>query len=82
MEDLEKLGEKLFQGKRGDALRAAASSPAAQRLEKTLDPGAVERAARSGDPAQMKALLTQILRSPDGRALAEMLSRTGGEDRE
>ena len=36
---------------------------------------AAERAVRSGDAAQLKALLTQILSTNEGKALAEKLSR-------
>ena len=42
-----------------------------------IDGAAAERAVRSGDAAQLKALLTQILSTSEGKALAEKLSRFG-----
>ena len=58
MQDLEKLGKEFFRGDKGRALEAVAGSPEARRLEQQLDPAAVEKAARSGDAEQLKALLT------------------------
>ena len=77
MQDLEKLGEELLRSGKGDALRQAAASKEGKALEKKLDPAAVERAARSGDPEQLKALLQSVLATEEGRALAEKLSRLG-----
>ena len=81
MRDLEKMGEELLRGQQGDAIRDIAASPEAQRLEKTLDPAAVERAARSGDGEQLRSLLMQVLSTEEGRSLAEKLSRLGGNGR-
>ena len=75
MNELEKLGEELLQGERGAAIRAAADSAEAQALSKKLDPAAVERAARSGDGEQLRAVLQSVLSTEEGRALAEKLSR-------
>ena len=79
MEDLEKLGSALLSGKNGDALRALAGTEEAQRLSRQMDTAAAERIMRSGDPAQMKALLQQLLSTPEGRSLAQKLSRMGGK---
>lgn len=77
MQDLEKLGKQLFSGEKGKALESVANSPEARRLEQTLDPAAVERAARSGDAEQLRALLQQVLATDEGKALAEKLSGLG-----
>ncbi len=77
MQDLEKLGRALLGGEKGDALRQAAASPEGRALEQKLDAAAVERAARSGDPEQLRALLRSVLATEEGRALAEKLSRLG-----
>ena len=76
----EAMGEKLMKGKDADAIRNIAASPEARRLEQSLDPAAVERAARSGDGAQLKAILHQVLSTEEGRALAEKLSGLGKTD--
>ena len=77
MQELEKWGSALFNGKRGDSLRAVADSAEGRALEQKLDPAAVEKAARSGDPAQLQALLKEVLATEEGRALAEKLSGLG-----
>ena len=79
MEDLEALGKALLSGKNGDALRALAGSPEAQRLGKQMDSAAAEKIIRSGDGAQMRALLQQLLATPEGRSLAKKLSDMGGK---
>lgn len=53
--------------------KALAESPEGQRLAKQLDAKALEQAARSGDAAALKSILTQILSTPDGKALAQRL---------
>ena len=75
MQDLEKMGEALLRGPKGDALRQIAGSEEGRALEQKLDPAAVERAARSGDAQQLKAMLQTVLATEEGRALAEKLSR-------
>ena len=77
MKDMEKLGAELLAGRQGGAIRALADSPEAKKLGAALDGAAAERAVRSGDPAQLKALLTQILATNEGKALAEKLSLLG-----
>lgn len=79
MMDMEKLGEELLAGRQGGAIRDMANSPEAKKLGAALDPAAAERALRSGDAAQLKALLAQILSTSEGKALAGRLSRLGGE---
>ena len=77
MQDLEKLGKEFFKGERGKALESVVRSPEGKRLEQQLDPAAVEKAARSGDPEQLKALLQQVLATEEGKALAKKLSGLG-----
>ena len=77
MQELERLGKEWLRGDKGRALEEAAASPEAKRLEQTLDPAAVEKAARSGDPEQLKALLQQVLATDEGKALARRLSDLG-----
>lgn len=79
MMDMEKLGEELLAGRQGGAIRDMANSPEAKKLGAALDPAAAERALRSGDATQLKALLAQILSTSEGKALAGRLSRLGGE---
>lgn len=77
MQDLEALGKELLQGEKGKRLESVIHSPEGKRLEQQLDPVAVEKAARSGDPAQIRALLQQVLATEEGKALAQKLSGLG-----
>ena len=77
MDDLETLEQKLFSGQNGAALRALAESDEARRLGQSLDAEA-EQAVRSGDSEKMRALLTRLLATGEGRALADKLSKLGG----
>ena len=79
MEDWEALGKALLSGKNGDALRALAGTPEAQQLGKQMDSAEAERIMRSGDPAQMRALLQRLLSTPEGRSLAQKLGQIGGK---
>ena len=77
MKDMEKLGAELLAGRQGGAIRALAGSPEAKKLGSAIDASAAERALRSGDAAQLKAILSQVLSTSEGRALAEKVSRLG-----
>lgn len=56
-------------------LKAAAESEAGKKLLQSMDAGAVEHAAKSGDTAALKRILTQVLSSPEGRELAEKVQK-------
>ena len=77
MQDLEKMGTALFGGQKGKDLRTLMESDAGRALEQKLDAAAVEKAARSGDAAALQGILTQVLSTEEGRALAEQLSKMG-----
>ena len=53
------------------ALKAAAQSVAGQKLLQQVDSAEVERAAKSGDAAALKSILSQVLSTPEGRELAQ-----------
>lgn len=77
VDDWKQLEDRMLSGEHGDALRALAASGEAKRLAEKLDASSAERALRSGDPAQMRALLDGVLATEEGRALARMLSALG-----
>lgn len=56
-----------------EKLMAAAESEEGRRLSQMFDTGAVEQAAKSGDMAALRGILTQVLSTPDGKALAQKL---------
>jgi hypothetical protein len=70
MEDFSKLEQQL---RSDDRIKAAADSPEGRRISASIDQQAVEKAAREGDSAALKDILTQVLSTPDGKALAEKL---------
>ena len=55
------------------ALRAAAQSEAGQKLMQSVDGAGVERAVKSGDTAALKSILSQVLSTPEGKALAQQV---------
>ena len=77
MQDFEKMGKALFGGQKGDSLRTLMESDTGRALEQKLDAEAVEKAARSGDAAALQSILTQVLSTEEGRALAAQLSKMG-----
>ena len=58
-----------------DALKAATQSAEGQKLMRQIDPAALEQAAKHGDTAQLKAILSQVLSSPEGKSLAQKVER-------
>lgn len=70
--DLSKLKETLAQNA---ALQSAVSSAQGQKLAGKIDGNALEQAVKSGDTAQMKTILSQILSSPEGKALAQQVQQ-------
>ena len=75
MENIEKFGSALLPSQKGDALRSLADSAEGKALSEKLDPAEVERAARSGDAEAIKRLIGSVLSTPEGRSLAEKLSK-------
>ena len=75
MENIEKFGSELLKSRKGDSIRALADSAEGKALSEKLDPAEVEKAARSGDAEAIKKLIGAVLSTPEGRALAEKLSK-------
>lgn len=79
MPDLNELEKQLKNDpKTGKLVEAAASSAEGRRVMASLDSAAVEKAAREGDAAALKSILSQVLSTPDGKALARKLSQAMG----
>ncbi len=60
-------------------LGAVADSPEGRRLAAQLDSEALSTAAKRGDTEALKAMLTQALSTPEGRALAEKVQKAVGK---
>ena len=73
MNEIEEFAKKLQNSPQAGGIKAAANSAEAQRVASSLNAAAVERAAKTGDTAALKGLLSQVLSTPDGQALAKKI---------
>ena len=71
--DIESMARKLMEGENGEQLKKLASTAENAQRAAGLDISAAEDAVRRGDSAQMKAILSNVLATPEGRALAAKL---------
>ena len=73
MNELTEFAKKLEKSPQAGGIKAAANSAEAKRVASSLDAAAVERAAKNGDAAALKGILSQVLSTPDGQALAKKI---------
>ena len=73
MNELEEFAKKLQNSPKSGGINAAANSAEARRVASSLDAAAVEKAAKNGDAAALKGILSQVLSTPDGQALAKKI---------
>ena len=71
MNGFEEMEKKLEQTGKMNRLKAIAESNDGKALADALDAKKVEQAARSGDTAALKAILSQVLSTDEGKRLAE-----------
>ncbi len=76
MDELSKLSRQLQSGPMADKMKQAASSPEGQRLLRSLDTAAVEKAAKAGDVDALKAIVKGVLSTGEGQALAKMIKQS------
>lgn len=65
----------LLSGKDGEKLRSLAELPEAQKLGSLIDPAEAEKAAKAGDMDALRGMLEKIMRTAEGRKLAEGISK-------
>ena len=75
MQDLEKAAQELRRSGKGREIQALADSTDGKKLGQMIDAGAVEKAVRSGDSAALQQILQSVLRTEEGRRLAESLRK-------
>lgn len=75
MTNLENLGRELEKRGKTDALKKIAESEDGQKLSRMFDAGAVEQAAKSGDTAALKNILSQVLSTSEGQRLMENVKK-------
>lgn len=71
MNGFEEMEKRLEKEGKMNRLKAIAESNDGKALADTLDTQKVEQAARSGDTAALKAILSQVLSTDEGKRLAE-----------
>lgn len=75
MKDLEKLGAELSKSGKGEKLKSIADSAEGKAISRMVDPARVEQAAKSGDTAALRDILSQVLSTDEGKRLAEKLKK-------
>lgn len=78
MKKLEEAKQKLMASGKASELSRLAGSPEAARIKNALDVTALKNAAASGDGETLAALVTQVLTTPEGQALAKKVGETFG----
>ncbi len=79
MRDLSSFEKSINGSPAADKLRRAADTPAGQQVLAGLDSAAVERAAKSGDMDALKKILSGVLATPEGQALAAQVRKSLGK---
>ena len=79
MVDLDAIQKEIKSSPAGEALKAAASSAEGQKVLERLDAEKVEKAAREGDMASLRQILSGVLSTPEGQALAQKIRKSLGK---
>ena len=75
MQNLENISRELQRSGKAQDLRTLAESEDGQKLSRMLDGKTVEQAAKSGDQAALRSMLSQVLSTQEGRRLAERIQK-------
>ena len=75
MKDLEKLGAELNKSGKGEKLKGIGDSAEGKAISRMVDSARVEQAAKSGDTAALRDILSQVLSTDEGKRLAEKLKK-------
>lgn len=73
--DFEKLGRELQRQGKTEKLKSLADSEEGRAVSRMVDAEAVQKAAKSGDAAALKSILSQVLSTSEGQRLAESLKK-------
>ena len=73
--DFEKLGRELQRQGKTEKLKSLADSEEGRAVSRMVDAEAVQKAAKSGDAAALKSILSQVLSTSEGKRLAESLKK-------
>lgn len=73
--EFEKIGKELQRQGKTDKLKSLADSEEGKAVSRMVDADAVRNAAKSGDAAALKNILSQVLSTSEGQRLAESLKK-------
>lgn len=76
MKKFEDMERQLARSGKTEAVRAIAESKDGQKLLEKLDAGKIERAVQSGDSDALRQILSEVLRTGEGRRIAKQLNDT------
>lgn len=75
LNDFEKIGRELQRQGKTEKLKSLADSEEGKAVSRMIDTEAVQKAAKSGDAAALKTILSQVLSTSEGQRLAESLRK-------
>ena len=73
--EFEKIGRELQRQGKTEKLKSLADSGEGKAVSRMIDAEAVQKAAKSGDAAALKSILSQVLSTSEGQRLAENLKK-------
>jgi len=73
--NFEQLGKELERRGKTEQIKQLAQTPEGQRFSKLVDADELERAARNGDAAAMKNIISKVLSTGEGKMLAESVRK-------
>lgn len=73
--DFERIGRELERQGKAEKLKNIADSEEGKAISRMIDAEAVQKAAKSGDAAALKTILSQVLATNEGQRLAENLKK-------
>lgn len=73
--DFERIGRELERQGKAEKLKNIADSEEGKAISRMIDAEAVQKAAKSGDVAALKTILSQVLATGEGQRLAENLKK-------
>lgn len=71
--EFEKIGKELQRQGKTEKLKSLADSEEGKAVSRMIDAEAVQKAAKSGDAAALKTILSQVLSTSEGQRLAQNL---------
>ena len=75
MRDIESMGKELLKGADTKKLKAIAESENGKKVSQMVDQAELQRAAKAGDTASLQRILSQVLRTNEGKQLADQLTK-------